>query len=93
MVLILDQIYEFPSQNPSLCDSLSNFMRSYNDIKVPRVEDLSQVGLQEIESSFLAAKGSEPSYLVCVGKRFLGVGLQEGKFTSWSLVFGVLDRT
>ena len=67
-------------------------MCSYHDIKVPSVEDLSQVGLQEVESGFLAAKGSEPSYLVCVGDRFLGVGLQEGKFTSWNLVFGFLDR-
>jgi hypothetical protein len=93
MVLILDQLDEFPGHNPSLCDSLSNFMRSYNDIKVPRVEDLSQVGLQEVESGFLAAKGSEPSYLLCIGNRFLGVGLQECKFSSWSLVFGVLDGT
>ena len=66
-------------------------MCSYNDIKVTRVQDLSQVGLQEVESGFLAAEGSEPSYLVCIGNRFLCVGLQEGKFTSWSLVFGVLD--
>ena len=66
-------------------------MCSYDDIKVSRVEDLSQVGLQEVESSFLAAKGSEPSYLVCIDDRFLSICLQEGKFTSWSLVFGVLD--
>ena len=93
MVLIRDQLDEFPSHNPSLSDSLSNFMRSYHDIKVPRVENLSQVGLQEVECGFLAAQGCEPSYLVCVVNRFLGVGLQESKFTSWSLVFGVLDGT